>query len=367
MNSGKKKIEDYIRQNLKSFCAYSASTSPETLKGKVAVNTEDIIKIDANENPYGCSPKVKKALAEYEKYNVYPDTGQARLRKALADYVGTDPEQIVAANGSNQLIDIIIRLFVSEGDEVINCTPTFDIYRFSTMLAGGKVVNVKRNSSYDVDINAVRQAVTEKTKLIFIANPNNPTGNLMPKEDILSILELGVPTLIDEAYYEFSGETLLDEVKTYPNLMVLRTFSKWAGLAGVRIGYGVFPKEIAVYLQNIKMPYNVSAASEVAVYASLNDLDYLNESIEKIKAEKARLYEKLKDFRWIKPLPSDANFILCKIKGREAKGVKEELKQMGILVRHFNTQELSNYLRFSVGKPEHTDALERALHIIGGG
>lgn len=360
-------IEKYVREDLRSFCAYSASTSPETLKGKISFGIDEIIKIDANENPYGCSPKVQEALYNCKKYNIYPDAGQEYLREALAGYVGAGREQIVAANGSNQLIDLVTRLFIDKGDEVINCTPTFDIYRFSAALAGGKIINVKRNASFDVDVSLVKNAVSDKTKLIFIANPNNPTGNLTPRKDIISILDLGIPTLLDEAYYEFCGETVVDLMGKYPNLMIIRTFSKWAGLAGIRVGFGVFPEVIAKYLQNIKIPYNVSAAGEVAVYASLSDLESLQITIDKIKEEKQRLYSLLRQISWVEPIPSSANFVLCKIEGRDAETLKEGLKQEGILVRHFSAPELKDYIRFSAGKPEDTDMLIRMLKKIGGG
>ena len=152
-------------------------------------------------------------------------------------------ERIVAGHGSNTLIDLIVRLFVGPGDEVINCVPTFDMYRFSTEICGGTVVNVNRDDNFAVDVKAIKAAINRKTKLIFLATPNNPTGNIVPRQDILEIIDTGVPVVVDEAYYEFSGETVMPLVEQYQNLMVLRSFSKWAGLAGLRVGYGVFPPD----------------------------------------------------------------------------------------------------------------------------
>ncbi|MFC2122560.1 histidinol-phosphate transaminase [Bacteroidota bacterium] len=359
-------IEKLIRSHLSAFAGYSASTSPETLKGKVEVPVEGIIKLDANENPYGCSPKVIEALAGYTDFNVYPDNGQAELREMLAGYTGAGPDSIVASGGSNLLIDLIVRLFVGAGDEVINCVPTFDVYRFSTDICGGKTVDVPRDGDFAVDVGAVKRAVSPNTRLIFLANPNSPTGNLTAQKDILEILDMGLPTLVDEAYYEFSGETVLPLTSRYPNLMVLRTFSKWAGLAGLRIGYGIFPPRIAAYLMAIKMPYNVSVAAHLAVRESLKDIDYLRGKVEAIIAERERLFAELGNIDFLKPFPSRGNFILCRVLRGEAKELHQKLQSKGILVRYFDKPLVQNCIRISVGKLEHTDAVIRALRELGG-
>jgi len=350
-------IEKLIRSHLVDFVGYAPSTSPETLQGKVEVPVENIVKLDANENPYGCSPRVQQALATYPYLNIYPDAGQTELRKLLAEYTGVAVERIVASGGSNQLIDLILRLFVGSGDEVINCVPTFDVYRFSTEICGGTLVEVPRDEDFAVNVGAVKASISKKTKLIFLANPNSPTGNIIPQKDILEIVGTGLPVVVDEAYYEFSGETVAPLVSQYNNLMVLRTFSKWAGLAGLRIGYGIFPPKIADYLLMIKIPYNVNVAAQVAVRESLKDIDYLMGTVRAIIAERERLFTELKKLKWLKPFPSRANFILCAVLNGKAKELKQELQNRGILVRYFDTPLLRNYIRISVGKPEHTVAL----------
>ncbi len=354
-------IEKLIRSHLAEFTAYSASTSPETLAGKVEVPMESIIKMNANENPYGCSPKVLRALADCPNFNIYPDDGQQELRKLLAGYTGVDAGRIVAGHGSNTLIDLIVRLFVESGDEVINCVPTFDIYRFSTEICGGTLVNVNRDDNYAVDVKAVKAAVNSKTRLIFLASPNNPTGNIIPRHDILEIIETGVPVVLDEAYYEFSGETLVPEVDRYQNLMVLRSFSKWAGLAGLRVGYGIFPPRIAGYIMAIKIPHNVSVAAQIAVRESLADMDYLQDRVKAIINERERLFGELKKLSWLRPLPSQANFIFCSVLKGSAGELYQKLQEKGILVRFFDNPLLRNSIRISVGRPEHTDALIKAL------
>ena len=359
-------MEKLIRPDLVTFGGYSASTSPETLEGKIEVPAESIIKLDANENPYGCSPRVSQALATYPYLNLYPDDGQTRLRKLLEGYTRVDARHIVAGGGSNQLIDLVLRLLISKGDEVISCVPTFGIYSFSTRLCGGTLVEVPRDEDFAVHPGAVKAAITSKTKIIFLANPNNPTGTIIPRQDMLEILDTGVPLLIDEAYYEFSGQTVAPLVNQYQNLMVLRTFSKWAGLAGLRVGYGLFPPKIADYLLRIKIPYNVNVAALVAVEESLKDVDYLMGTVKAIIAERDRLFNELKKLKWLRPFPSQANFVLCSVLNGKARELHQKLQDKGILVRYFDQPLLRDFVRISVGKPEHTDSLIRALREIGG-
>jgi len=304
---------------------------------------------------------VLKALAACRTFNIYPDDGQQELRKMLAGYAGAPAEYVVAGHGSNTLIDSIVRLFVGPGDEVINSVPTFDIYRFSTEICGGKVVNVNRDDGFAANIKGIKSAISPRTKLIFIATPNNPTGNIMPQKDIVEIIETGLPVVVDEAYYEFSGETVMPLTTKYKNLMVLRSFSKWAGLAGLRIGYGVFPPRIAPYLMAIKIPHNVSVAAEIAVRESLADIDYLQSRVDALIKERFRLFDELQQISWLKPYPSQANFIYCAVLKGSAAELHLNLQKKGVLVRYFDNPLLKNSIRISVGKPEHTDVVMKAL------
>ncbi|MFC2012973.1 histidinol-phosphate transaminase [Chloroflexota bacterium] len=361
-----KGIERLIRKDLVSFGGYSARKAPETLQGKVEIPVTDIIKLDANENPYGCSPRIGPALAGFTQMNVYPDNGQTQLRKLLQGYTGAGKERIVAGSGSNQLIDLVLRLFIEPGDEVINCVPSFALYRFSTKLCSARLIEVPRDENFNVDTGALKAAVTSRTKMILLDSPNNPTGSVIPAKQMAEILDTGLPVLIDEAYGEFSGETAAPLINRYQNLMVLRTFSKWAGLAGLRAGYGIFPPGIAEYLLKIKLPYNVNIAALVAIRESLADLDYLMANVRAIVTERERLFGELAKIKFLKPYPSRANFILCSVADGKADELRQKLEEQGILVRYFDTPLLSNFIRISVGKPEHTDALVRVLRKIGG-
>jgi histidinol-phosphate aminotransferase len=297
-----------------------------------------IVKLDANENLYGCSPKVNEALGDYPYFNIYPDANQTEIRRLLAGYTGVSAEHIIVSNGSDELIGLIIRLLLEPGDEVINCVPTFDMFRFGTILCNGKLVEVPRDEDYRVDVKAVKKAITKKTKLILLANPNNPTGTPTPQKDVLELIETGVPVLADEAYVEFSGETVTPFVTKYDNLMVLRTFSKWAGLAGLRVGYGIMHPKI----------------------------DYLMGKVKAIVAERERLFDELNELDWLKPFPSKANFVFCHVLNGKAAQIQQALEERGILIRYFDIPRLQNSLRISVGRPEHTDALIKALKEVGG-
>ncbi|MFC2002092.1 histidinol-phosphate transaminase [Chloroflexota bacterium] len=354
-------MEKLIRPDLVKLGGYGTHKSPETLDGLIEVPVEGIIKLDANENPYGCSPRVSSALAEYSRLHIYPDAGQTRLRQLLQEYTGIDAGYIVAANGSGELLDDILCLFIEPGDEVINCIPTFDMYRVRTLVSKGSLVNVTRGEDFAIDVKAIKAAITSRTKIIILANPNNPTGNITPQKDILELADTGVPLLIDEAYYEFCGETVAPLVAQYRNLMVLRTLSKWAGLAGLRIGYGIIPPEIADYLMKIKLPYNVNVAVLVAVQETMKDIGYLMDGVKAIIAERQRLFDELGKLKWLKPFPSQANYIFCTVLKGNASELQQKLQNKGILIRYIDQPLLQNSIRVSVGKPEHTDALIKVL------
>ncbi|MGA3094179.1 MAG: histidinol-phosphate transaminase [Dehalococcoidales bacterium] len=360
-----KSIERFARPAMAAFKGYSACKSPDVIARKLGIPVERVVKLDANENNYGPSPKVAKALQQYNGYHIYPDAAQTELRTLLSRYTGMPAEQIVAGAGSDQLIDLLVKLFAGPGEEVINIVPSFAMYRFYADLNGAKIVEVPRDADFHIDVAAIKKAVTPKTKLIFLANPNNPTGTMTSREDVLALAQTGLPLVVDEAYYEFTDESAIPMMADYPNIMVLRTFSKWSGLAGLRVGYGVFPLRIANYLHGIRDPYNVNVAALVAVRASFRDMDYLMGNVQKIIAERERLFKELNGIKWLRPYPSKSNFILCDVLKGKAKDLQQTLEDRGILVRYYAEARLSNCIRFSVGKPDEDDILLAALREIG--
>jgi len=350
-------MAQFVRSDLKSFTSYPAHTSPEFMREKFGLNPEDIIKLDANENPYGCSPGVSRALKADLSYSIYPDALQTQLRRQLSIYTAVAEERIVAGAGSDQLIDLIIRLAVNPGDEIINLPPTFAMYSFYARLSRAAVIEIKRDDSFDFSAEAVEKHITPRTRLIFLANPNNPSGNATARQKIIRLLQTGVLVVVDEAYYEFSKETVMPLVEQYDNLVVLRTFSKWAGLAGLRIGYGVFPVELAEYMLRIKDPYSINVAAQIAAVESLKDRELLLGRVDSIIMERERLSGRLQQIEGVNPLPSKANFILCRIDNGHAARLAGELKSRGILVRYFNSPGLDSCIRISVGKPVHNEIL----------
>ena len=364
--SPKTSYQNLVRSDIADMAPYTPIVPFDVLSKRLGIPVEDIIKLDANENPYGPSPSVYHALADEKDYHIYPDPDSTALRQALSRYTGIDATYIIAGQGADELIDLIVRLFVSPGDAVINCPPTFGMYRFDTELNGGKIIDVERKADFSLDTESIveiangRGEVTSparNTKILFITSPNNPDGSVLSDVCLRQLLQLPLIVVLDEAYIEFAGGSRADWVLEHENLIVLRTFSKWAGLAGLRVGYGIFPPWIISHVLKIKQPYNVNVAGSAAALASLSDVHQLQENITKIVEERERLYSALRNFDFLDPYPSEANFILSRVVGRDAAGLKAALAERGILIRYFNTPRLQDHVRISVGKPSQTSVL----------
>lgn len=355
-----------IRPDLLALPGYVAIEPTDVLAERLGIAPDDVLKLDGNENPFGPSPKALEAIARERSYHIYPDPDQRKVRAALAAHLDVDATRIVCGLGSDDLIDLVMRATLSPGDGVINCPPTFGMYPFSTEVCGGRVIDVPRQESFALDVPAIERAASG-AKLIFLASPNNPTGNRLSEEEVRRLLALDLIVVIDEAYVEFAGahHSAVKLVEQHENLVVLRTFSKWAGLAGLRAGYGVMSPVLASVLMTIKQPYNLNVAAGVAMLASLEDRALLDERACTIAGTREKLEVLLADVPWIVPYPSEANFILCRLDGVDAVEVKERLARRGIFVRYFDTPALRNHLRISVGLERHNEVLVRALREIG--
>lgn len=352
--------DSFIRHHLRSLSAYQPILPFEVLSARLGRKPEDIIKLDANENPYGPPPEVAMALGNLKFPYVYPDPESRHLRAALAEDSGLELEHILVGCGADELIDLIMRCVLEPGDKIVDCPPTFTMYEFDASVNAALVIKVPRLPDFSLDIaHIVKVVEQEKPKCIFLTSPNNPDGSVINDEDLLKILDLPVLVVLDEAYVEFSSlQSRMTWVKKHDNLIVLRTFSKRAGLAGLRVGYGAFPLSIIEYLWRAKQPYNVSVAAEVSACAALQNPTYLESVKNLLLQERERLFNLLKGIPYLKPFPSHANFILCEVtSGKDAKKIKEDLAKMGVMIRHYDKKELKGYIRISVGKPEHTDAL----------
>ncbi|HEX3052806.1 MAG TPA: histidinol-phosphate transaminase [Aggregatilineaceae bacterium] len=295
-----------IREDITAMAPYTPTASLEVFSERLGRPVNEIIKLDANENPYGPSPKAREALAGLDVAHIYPDPEMRRLRALLSEYVGVGAEYILMGNGADELIDLILRLFVEPGDTILTCPPTFLMYAFDAVISKAAVVEVPRRADFSLDMEEIEQAAIEtQAKLLFLCSPNNPDGGLLAREDLERLLALPLVVVLDEAYIEFSGaESAVKRVPSTPNLIVLRTFSKWAGLAGLRVGYGVFPLELIQHLWKMKQPYNLNVAADVAGRASLLDRDYLLGNVRRIVAERERLFGELAEFPFLKPYPT---------------------------------------------------------------
>jgi histidinol-phosphate aminotransferase len=350
-----------VRDLVRELPGYQPVESLESVARETGYPPETLVKLDANENPYGPSPRVLDVLTRPDHYHLYPDASQRAARQALAAYTGAEADRIVVGNGSDELIDLLLLATIEPGDEVIVPVPTFGVYLARPPLFGATVRAVPRREDFELDITSIEGALNERTKLVFLASPNNPTGNLVTSQQLVRVLRTGVVVVLDEAYYEFAGRTLLPLSREFDNLVVLRTFSKWAGLAGLRAGYGIFPPELAQAIWQVKAPFNVNALALRAIEAALVDLPVQMQKVVRIRLERGRLYRGLRRIPLVQPLPSRGNFILCRVTRGDAHDVHRRLLARGILVRKYSDPLLRPYLRITVGLPEQTDRVLQAL------
>jgi len=353
-----------VRRHLAAMPGYKPMDPIDVVARELGVSEEQIVKLDGNENPYGPSPKVAEALRGFGYYHLYPDPDQRRVREAVAEYVGAKASQIVMGNGSDELLSIAAMLFLSPGDSMANAPPTFGVYTFLGHVYNARIVQVERNEDFGLDLPALERALDNGAKLLYVASPNNPTGNCLPPEQLERLLAHDAMIVVDEAYAEFTGESFVPLVAEHDNLIVVRTFSKWAGLAGLRAGYGVFPEALVEIVWNVKVPFNLTVTAEQAILASLEDRDWLMKNVALIVAEREHLFSRLSALPWLRPYPSHGNFILCEVRGPGAKDVRDRLAEQGIMVRYFDSPGLRNCIRISVGKPEHSDRVIEGLKAL---
>lgn len=354
-----------VRPELDRLAQYAPGESLEAFSARTGIPLGDIIKLNSNESPYEPALSVLNALSDFRSYNHYPDANSAALRAALADYTGIEAHHVVVHHGSAELINLLWHLFLSVGDSILCCPPTFSLYTSVTTFCGAHVLEVPRKENYEVDVDAVLAALTPQTKLIVLTSPNNPTGNPINEQDILTLLDTGRIVILDEAYVEFSDNPrgFAHLVPQYENLIVLRTFSKWAGLAGLRIGYALTPDWIQAYMRRAQCPFEVNLAGHIAAIETLKALDYTLDNVKRIVEERGRLFSMLERYPFFAPIPSQGNFILTRVDEAQISvaEIREAAEAEGILLRYFSQPEMRDFIRITVGKPEHTDMIDQAL------
>ena len=352
-----------VRSAVHHLPRYSRPVPPES-------QPERNIRLDWNESPYGPSPSAIRAVQDALAHNRYPEFDAWSLREALAMYAGTNPEQLIAGAGLDNVIETLFALLLEPGDGIIISQPTFMVYELLAQAHGANVINVPLHADFNLDVDGILDAVDNFTKLIIICNPNNPTGNLLDERDIESIVR-NAPCVvaIDEAYAEFAGSSMLHLMVEAPNIVILRTLSKFAGLAGMRVGYGVFPPSLVEYVGRIMPGFcNVSVAATAAAIAAVKDVEYNRETVSRIVADRETLAAQLREIPGVKPLPSATNFLLVRLPVADAGPVVRKLAQNGVFVRHFSspTFGIADCLRVSIGTTEEHEIflheLEAALH-----
>ncbi len=342
------KIKNLVRKNIQSLQPYTSARD--------IYDSNEGILLDANENSWGSTFTEIKGL----NLNRYPDPHQKDLRKLVGNYYGINESNLFFGVGSDEIIDLLIRIFCEPGkDKVIIPEPTYGMYKVACDINNVEVVKILLNDDFQINFNEIENNYDKNIKMVFLCSPNNPTGNLLNKKDIISLCEQNNSIIVvDEAYIDFASDgTIINEIEKRPNLVVLRTFSKAWGLAGIRLGFCSASEEIINILFKVKAPYNINSLTRYALQSSINNSDKKDAYIKGIKKERERLRNQFESLSGIeKVFDSDANFLLIKCK--DAKLLQKTLANNGIIVRDRSNQpKLENCLRISIGTEEENDKL----------
>jgi histidinol-phosphate aminotransferase len=324
------------------------------------------IKINQNENPWDMPDEIKAEVTRRlagRPWSRYPDFVPTALLERLAAFAGWKPEGTLAGNGSNELIQATLMVTVGRGSKVVISEPTFTLYRQVATVLGGEVVSVPMTAAFAFDVEAIRErAVRERADVIILCSPNNPTGSRIDDADLARLAaEFEGLVVVDEAYHEFSGRTVVPLLAELSNLIVLRTFSKAMSMAGLRVGYLLTTPELAQEVHKATLPYNLNFFSATATEVACENYELLKPRVEKIISERDRLFQALRSIRGLEPVPSTANFIIVKT-AIPPQTLFNELLSRDILVRDVSKYPmLADYFRLSVGSPDENDRLLAAL------
>jgi len=333
----------------------------------------DVAKLASNENSLGPSPKALAAAREAcGKMHLYPDGSAFYLKGAIAEKFGVTPGEVIVGNGSNELIELIVRTFVLEGEEVLTSAQTFIAYKLAAEAHGRRLLEAPMKNRFHYDLDAIHARLSPRTKVVFLANPDNPTGTWFLEKELVSFLEAvpqGTLVVLDEAYLEFvdaSGfQDSLSIRKRFGNLVILRTFSKIYGLAGLRLGYGFAPPELAAFVDRVRAPFNVSLVAQAAGVGALSDDAHVARTRELVRTERPFLAERLASLGGT-VVPSQGNFLLVDFPGRPGKELFEALLHQGVVVRPVGGYGFPTAQRITVGtRPENEKALAALKKVLG--
>ena len=341
-------LDNLVRENIKRLTPYSSARKEFSGAAQIF--------LDANENSFGSPIETN--------YHRYPDASQIAIKKKIAARENVGVSEIFVGNGSDEAIDLLFRIFCRpQKDNVLICPPTYGMYEVSAAINDVEVTRAVLTDDFELNLEAIKRKIDEQTKLLFVCSPNNPTGNSASRNAILELVENfpGI-VVVDEAYIHFSKEkSLVSEIKNYKNLVVLQTFSKAWGLAGLRVGLAFANKEIVGLFNRVKPPYNVSQISQELILKALENESEVDKNIGKIIAEREKLIENLSEISFVRKIyPTDANFVL--VKTVDAEEIYKSLLAEKIVVRNRSKVELcENCLRITVGTPVENESLIAAL------
>lgn len=362
-------INEQAPSYIRNISAYVPGKPISELAREYGLNESAIIKLASNENPLGASPKAQEAIGQVlHGLERYPDGNGFELKRALVELFAVKAEQIVLGNGSNDVLELAAHTFLTPGQSVVCSQYAFAVYTLASQAAGAEVIEVPARD-YAHDLDAMLKAIRPDTRLLFIGNPNNPTGTLIKEPDLKQFLD-AVPAevlvVLDEAYTEYLppeyASHAIQWIEHYPNLLVLRTFSKIYGLAGLRVGYGIAHPAVADLINRVRQPFNVSSVAQVAATAALKDSEFVSRSCH-FNQEGMKLVTSALERLGLQYIPSFANFVMFKVP--DAAEVNEYLLRHGVIVRPLASYKMPDCLRVTIGKPEENvrfiSVLARAL------
>ena len=360
-------MKKLTNKGIEELVPYPPGKPIEELERELGISNS--IKLASNENPLGPSPlAIQAILKSVNTLNRYPDGSGFYLKSKLSAVFGLPVDRIIIGNGSNELIELIIRTFLTPGDGVIQAFPTFLVYEKIVTGAGGMMITLPL-VNFMVDLDAIKKAIIPETKIIFINNPNNPTGTILPKKELRNFLK-SIPqdiiVVLDEAYIEFAPEPEeaggLDFLTLYPRIIVLRTFSKLYGLAGLRVGYGFASSEIIDYMNRVRQPFNVNSLAQAAATAALDDVEFRSNTLKIVGEGLSYLYNQL-EVMGLDYIPTHTNYFLIKVPNG-GKKIYELMLREGVIIRSMESYGLEDYIRLSVGLPEENKRFITALKKI---
>ncbi len=372
MNESYKKWFNQKLAKLQAIDCYSAGATPETVAKQIGVDQSEIVKLNFNENMFVDRTKqtaLMKELADEIDLRMYPEDEEIKLRQKLTEYIGVPQDCLVISNAGDELIDRTIRLFIDKGDVAVSFTPSFAIPRLCVKRQEGEYITEPLMSDFQLDVPAMLSKFSEKTRLLYLCSPNNPTSNQMKSQDIETLVKAfpGI-VILDEAYGEFADYSFVPRIQEFPNMIILRTFSKAFGLAMLRLGYAVANPELAKVLrEKAPLPYPVSGFTIRMGIKMLNNMEIMRAAVSALVAERGKFIKALNQIEGVQAFPSQADFLLINTR-KSADEVYEKLIKRGIMLKKWGRiLQYPNCFRVTVGLPEMNQKLIKALKEIESG